>query len=231
MPSFEGSGEAEDAGSRQEVTQPASELNHEEEFERAWTDPRNTRVELPPVDVNLVLAKYYRTNEPLRFTRTMLWDMEVKKAYRPDLYIPSVVLDGSARYWRPRAAANGAVSFVRSTQQRLWLEPQQRGLVLEQVFLNRALQRATFIGAAELVDEDGNVLRAGTRQPLFHVEHSVDGEESRPLNRWRIVYLTGGPAQRLIERFDRARQVWLREFIEIYIRRDLGIDLTRRAIF
>ena len=231
VPSFEGSGEAEDAGSRQEVTQPASELNHEEEFERAWADPRNTRVELPPVDVNLVLAKYYRTNEPLRFTRTMLWDMEVKKAYRPDLYIPSVVLEGSARYWRPRAAANGAVSFVRSTQQRLWLEPQQRGLVLEQVFLNRALQRATFIGAAELVDEDGNVLRAGTRQPLFHVEHSVDGEESRPLNRWRIVYLTGGPAQRLIERFDRARQVWLREFIEIYIRRDLGIDLTRRAIF
>ncbi len=133
VPSIEGSGEAEDAGSRQEVTKPVSELNHEEEFERAWADPRITRVELPPVDINLVLAKYYRTNEPLSFTRTMLWDMEVKKAYRPDLYIPSVVLEGSARYWRPRVAANGAVSFVRSSQQRLWLEPQQRGLVLEQV--------------------------------------------------------------------------------------------------
>ena len=226
--SFEESGEAGEAGSRQEVTKPVSELNHEEEFERAWTDPRSTRVNLPPVDINLVLAKYYRTNEPLTFTRTMLWDMEVKKAYRPDLYIPSVVLEGSAHYWRQRAAANGAESFVRSSQQRLWLEPQERGLVLEQVFLNPAQQRATFIGAAELLDQDGNALRAGNRQPLFHVEHWVDGDESRPLNRWRIVYLTGRPEQKLIERFNLARQVWLREFIEIYIRQDLGIDLTRR---
>lgn len=230
-PTFEESGEAGSADSRGEATRPVNELNHEEEFERAWADPRNTRVELPPVDINLALAKYYRTNEPLRFTRTMLWDMEVKKAYRPDLYIPSVVLEGSARYWQQRAAADGAESFVRSSQQRLWLEPRERGLVLEQVFLNPAQQRATFIGAAELLDKDGNVLRAGERQPLFYVEHSVDGDESRPLNRWRIVYLTGRPEQKLIERFNLARQVWLREFIEIYIRQDLGIDLTRRADF
>lgn len=230
-PSFEKSGEADSADSRGEATKPVNELNHEEEFERSWSDPRNTRVELPPVDINLALAKYYRTNEPLTFTRTMLWDMEVKKAYRPDRYIPSVVLEGSAHYWQQRAAANGAESFVRSSQQRLWLEPRERGLVLEQVFLNPAQQRATFIGAAELLDEDGNALRAGKRQPLFHVEHSADGDESRPLNRWRIVYLTGRPEQKLIERFNLARQVWLREFIEIYIQQDLRIDLTRRAIF
>jgi len=230
-PSFEKSGEADGSDYCGEAIEPVDELTHEEEFEKAWADPRNTRVELPPVDINLVLAKYYRTNEPLTFTRTMLWDMEVKKAYRPDLYIPSVVLEGSARYWQQRAAANGAESFVRSSQQRLWLEPRERGLVLEQVFLNPAQQRATFIGAAELLDEDGNVLRAGKGQPLFHVEHSVDGDESRPLNRWRIVFLTGRPEQKLIERFNLARQLWLREFIEIYIRQDLGIDLTRRAIF
>lgn len=93
-------GEAEDAAARGEATTPVTRLNHEEEFERAWTDPRNTRIELPPVDINLVLARYYRTSEPLRFTRTMLWDMEVKKAFRPDLYIPSVVSEGSSRYWR-----------------------------------------------------------------------------------------------------------------------------------
>lgn len=230
-PSFEKSGEADGTDSRGEATKLVNELNHEEEFERAWADPRNTRVELPPVDINLVLTKYYRTNESLTFTRTMLWDMEVKKAYRPDLYIPSVVLEGSAHYWQQRVAAKGAESFVRSSQQRLWLEPRERGLVLEQVFLNPAQQRATFIGAAELLDEDGNVLRAGKRQPLFHVEHSVDGDESRPLNRWRIVYLTGRPEQKLIERFNLARQLWLREFIEIYIRQDLGVDLIRRSIF
>ncbi len=33
-----------------------SQLNHEGEFQRAWADPSNTRIELPPVDVNRVLA-------------------------------------------------------------------------------------------------------------------------------------------------------------------------------
>ena len=205
-------------------------MNHGEEFERAWTDPRNTRIELHPVDVNRVLARYYRTSQPLEFTRAMLWDMEVRKAFRPDLYIPSVVSEGSSRYWRRQAAAGRAESFVRCSRQRLWLEPSERGWVLEQVLLDPTRQIATFIGAAELLDRDGNVLRAGDRQPLFHVEHSVDGGEFRPLNRWRIVYLTDRPEQKLIERFRLANEVWLREFVEIYIRRDLGIELTRRDL-
>ena len=205
-------------------------MNHEEEFQRAWTDRRNTRIELAPVDVNRVLARYYRTNKPLTFTRTMLWDMEVKKAFRPDLYIPSVVSEGSSRCWRRQAAAGGAESFVRCSRQRLRLKPSERGLVLEQVRLDPARQSATFIGAAELLDGEGTLLRAGRRQPLFHVEHSVDGAEFRPLNRWRIVYLTDRPEQKLIERFALATDVWLREFVEIYIRRDLKIELTRRDL-
>ncbi len=205
-----------------------TQLNHEEEFKRSWADPGNTRIELPPVDVNLVLARYYRTNEPLRFTRTMLWDMEAKKAFRPDLYIPSVVSAGSSCYWGWQAAADGAESFVRCSRQRFRLRPSERGLVLEQVLLNPARQSATFIGTAELLDEDGNLLRAGARQPLFHVEHSVEGDELRPLNLWRIVYLTDKPQQELFDRFRLAKDVWLREFVEIYIRRDLKIDLTRR---
>lgn len=202
-------------------------LNREETFERAWSDPANTRIELSPVDINRVLARHYRMSQPLRFTRTMLWDMEVKKAFRPDLYIPSVVSEGSSRWWRRQAEPGGAESFVRCSRQRLWLEPSEHGLVLEQVFLNPARQSATFIGAAELLDGDGNRLRAGEGQPLFHVEHSVDGGEHRPLNLWRIVYLTDGPDRRLIERFTLAEEVWLREFVEIYIRRDLKIELTR----
>ena len=183
------------------------------------------------VDINLVLAEYYRTNKPLTFTRTMLWDMEVKKAFRPDIYIPSVVSEGSARNWCHQAAADGAKTFVRCSLQRLWLEPTERGLVLEQVFLNPAQQCVTFIAAAELLDGDGNLLRAGERQPLFHVEHSVSGDESRPLNLWRIVFVTDRPEQKLIERFTLSKDVWLREFVEVYIRRDLGIELTRRDIF
>ena len=212
------------------ATKPLTPLDHEAEFERAWTNLSNTRVELPPVDINLVLAERYRANEPVRFTRTMLWDMEVKKAFRPDLYIPSVVAEGSAHYWHRRAAADGAETFLRCSQQRLWLDPSRRGLVLEQVLLNPSRQSVTFIGAAELLDKDGNLLRAGAEQPLFHVEHSAGGDELRPVNRWRIVHLTDKPAQGLLERFTLAKDVWLREFVEIYIRRDLRIDLTRRDI-
>ena len=222
-------GVAEGASTRGEATKPVTQLKHEKEFERAWADPSNTRIELSPVDINLVLAQYYRTNKPLRFTRTMLWDMEVKKAFRPDLYIPSVVTAGSSHYWHRQAVADGAESFVRCSRQRLWLKPSEHGLVLEQVFLNPARQSATFIGAAQLLDEDGNLLRAGEGQPLFHVEHSVAGGELRPLNLWRIVYLTDRPDQKLIERFALAKDVWLREFVEIYIRRDLKIALTRRS--
>ena len=220
--------EARDAGPREQASKPVTQLRHEEAFERAWADPGNTRIELSPVDINQVLARYYRTNKPLRFTRTTLWDMEVKKAFRPDLYIPSVVTAGSSHYWRRQAAAGGAESFLRCSRQRLWLEPSENGLVLEQVFLNPARQSATFIGASELLDRDGNLLRAGEGQPLFHVEHSVDGDELRPLNLWRIVYLTHRPMRKLIERFTLAKEVWLREFIEIYIRRDLKIELIRR---
>ena len=229
-PGCEEPGESEDAGGRREATKPGTQLDHEDEFERAWTDPRNTRVELPPVDINRVLADCYRTNEPLTFTRTMLWDMEVKKAFRPDIYIPSVVSEGTAHNWRRRPAAGSTESFVRCSQQRLWLEPSEHGLVLEQVFVNPAQQTVTFIGAAELLDQDGNLLHAGEGQPLFHVEHSVGGAESQPINRWRIVFLTHRPEQKLIERFTLAKEVWLREFIEVYIRVDLRIELTRRDI-
>ncbi len=215
-------------GETGKASTPVTRLNHEEEFERAWANPANTRIELPPVDINTVLARHYLTNKPLRFTGDMLWDMEVKKAYRPDLYIPSVVTAGSSRYWLRQAAADGAESFVRCSLQRLWLKPSERGLVLEQVFLNPERQSATFIGASDLVDRDGNLLRAGEGQPLFHVEHAVDGSELRPLNLWRIVYLTDRPRRKLIERFTLVKEAWLREFIEIYIRRDLKIDLTRR---
>ncbi|MDE2755337.1 MAG: hypothetical protein OXU26_15495 [Acidobacteriota bacterium] len=217
-------------GETGEADKPVARLNHEEEFERAWTDPCNTRIELPPADINQVLARYYRTNKSLTFTRTMLWDMEVKKAFRPDLYIPSVVSEGSSRYWRRQTASGGTESFLRCSRQRLRLKPSERGLVLEQVLLNPARQSATFIGAAELLDSDGNLVRAGRGQPLFHVEHSVDGGEFRPLNRWRIVYLTDRPERKLIERFALAKEVRLREFVEIYIRRDLKIELTRRDL-
>ncbi len=83
----------------------------------------------------------------------------------------------------------------------------------------------------EVAGADGTLLRAGAGQPLFHVEHSVGGTELRPLNRWRIVHLTDAVDERLIERFERmAASPWLAEHTEIYIRDNLGIELTRNSL-
>ena len=197
-------------------------LDHEMIFRRAWEDPAATRYELPAVDVNQALADRYDLGRPLAFTRTLLWDLEARKARRPDLFIPYVVAPGSAESW-----GEGDV-FVRRSMQRLWLEPDTYWLVLEQTRLDHTNQIVTFIGAAEVPARDGTPLRAGTAQPLFHVEHSVGGAETQPLNRWRIVHLTRAPDRRLIATFDRiAANPWLPEFVEIYIRDVLGITLSR----
>lgn len=199
-------------------------IDHEKTFQLAWDDPANTRYELPPVPVNEVLAAQYLLDRPLVFTRTMLWDMERRKARRPDLYIPYVVAPGSAESW-----GEGDV-FVRRSNQRRWLDPQSYGLVLEQTKLDDTHQVVTFIGAAEAVDGTGELLRAGTGQPIFHVEHSVRGSANEPLNCWRIVLLTDGPDDRFTPVFRGIASIpWLPEFIEIYIRDVLGIGIEHRT--
>jgi hypothetical protein len=83
---------------------------------------------------------------------------------------------------------------------------------------------------AELSKGAGPALRAGSHQPLFHVEHAVRGTESHPLNLWRIVHLTAEKDGSLIERqmMDTGTPEWLRRFITIYVETDLGIKLNPR---
>lgn len=199
-------------------------LDHAKVFQQAWEDPAATRYVLPDLDVNAVLAEHYELAEPVTLTRTMVWDMETRKARRPDLYIPYVVAEGSADAW-----GEGDV-FVRKSMQRLWLEPQTYGLVLEQTRLDHANQIVTFIGAAEHPGPDGELLVAGTGQPIFHVEHSVGGTETQPLNRWRIVHLTEAPDSRFADVFDRiAADPYLPGYVEVYIRDVLNTGLARRS--
>jgi len=201
-------------------------LDHEQEFARAWADPHNTRVERPPVDVNAVLAAHYRLSEPLVFTRTQLWDMEVRKAYRPDIYIFSTVQEGSAATWDQRLLGGGHESFLRKSMQRQRLTP-GHGLVLEQVRINPDLGKVTFIGTPQLTGPDGSTLYAGSEQPVFHVEHVATGTETQPINEWRLVHLTETPNQELVDRFAKSANVYLPQFIEVYIREVLKIELTR----
>src|SRR5256885_15769682 len=161
-------------------------LDHEKVFERAWVDPRFTRFAPPSIDVNDVLARGYRTSEPLTFTRTMLWDMEVKKAWRPDLYIPHVVREGSAGAWGLATEADGSDSFMRASQQRLWLDPEEYGLVLEQTHRNHAHQKVTFIGEAEVPGPHGEILQARPGQPPVQPGPAVRAVANAPPDLLRL---------------------------------------------
>ena len=55
-------------------------LDAETEFEKCWHNPSYTAIKLDDVDVNQVLS-HYIAQKPIHFTKTMLWDMERKKAH------------------------------------------------------------------------------------------------------------------------------------------------------
>jgi hypothetical protein len=140
-----------------EEEKPMTVLEHEKVFREAWNDPTATRYELTPLDVNKVLADRYVLGEPLVFTRAMLWDLEARKARHPDVFNPYVVAAGSAAAWGDEDV------FFRKSMQRLWLDPDTYGLVLEQTKLDHDKQTVTFIGTAEHPGPDGNSCK---RRPI-----------------------------------------------------------------
>ena len=198
----------------------------ERELEIAWRNPNHTPIELPPVDVNRILQDYYVLSHPLTFTRAMMWDVEVRKARDPLRYIPAVVQEGTI--WDRTFLPNGDEFFLRASRQRLWLTGEV-GTILEETHLSHDRQSVIFFGRVQFRTETGERIHRDERQPLFHVEHAVGGTESRPLSLWRIVHLTDGQDQRLHERFARLNDPHsVPEFVEVYIQRDLEIELARR---
>lgn len=199
----------------------------EAEFARAWDAPGHTRYQLSNIDINQVLAARYTTSKPLTFTPAMLWDMETRKAGHPGSYIPYVVQAGTDRSWN-RHPGDGGDYLDRCSMQQQWLDSRRYQLILERAFLIHTEQTVTFLGVAELTGPDGTLLHARTSQPLFHVEHSVGGTEQQPETRWRIMHLTKAVDERLTAVFEHmAADPWLPEHTEIYIRHNLGIELTR----
>jgi hypothetical protein len=198
-------------------------MDHEKVLDEAWHRPGVTAIDLPPVDVNQVLADRYELDRELTFTRTMLWDMEARKAAAPDVYIPTVVQAGSAKKW-PSLRQGGLEDFTRVSDQRLWADPDRFGTIIEHVRLDHGRQRAFFVG-----DTTFEGRTATTDQPVFHVEHSVAGAEDRPLNLWRIVLLTEQVDQRLLDVFtELGNDPYLRVFIEVYLQKDLGVSFRRK---
>jgi hypothetical protein len=197
----------------------------EHEYNEAWSAPSSTRFELPPVDVNKVLKERYRISPERTLTRAKIWDMETKKAWDPLTYIPYVV--SQARSWDRTTLRDGTTRFCRSSLQRGWITSEE-GRVLEDVFVSDAKQTIYFLGRPRMVEESGKALVASSFQPLFHVRHAVGGSEQAPLNLWSIVLLTGAPDPRYCEPFEQmVRAGLLPGFLEIYIERDLKLELSR----
>jgi hypothetical protein len=194
------------------------------EFEGAWTNPRFTQIELPPVPVNRVLKEKYIASPAVDLSRSMVWDMETKKAWDPLTYIPYVVSEGGS--WGRHQLASGIERFSRCSNQGSWLNV-GRGQVLEDVFVDHVRQKVLFLGRQQM-RRDGAVLQADAYQPLFHVEHAAGGAEADPLNLWRIVILTEQKDERYRAPFDEmVRRGGLPGFLEIYIARELHVKLTR----
>jgi hypothetical protein len=203
---------------------PSAYADSLNEFDDAWNNPRFTQIELPPVQVNKVLREKYIASGTVNLSRSMVWDMETKKAWDPLTYIPYVVSEGGS--WGRHPLADGIERWSRSSIQGSWLNV-GRGRVLEDVFVDHIRQKVLFMGRAQLPREDV-VLQADAYQPLFHVEHAAGGAETDPLNLWRIVILTEQKDERYRAPFDEmVRQGTLPGFLEIYIERELHVKLTR----
>jgi hypothetical protein len=190
----------------------------------AWQNPAHTRFELPPVNVNKVLRERYAMRPPAKLTRTAIWDMERKKAWEPRTYIPYVVSQGGS--WGRERLPDGE-RFSRASMQKGWIA-QGEGRVLEDVYLSDERQAIVFLGRERMPDASGHVLAASDFQPIFHVEHGVGGSEDEPLNLWSIVLLTPDEDRRYHRPFEEMLAAgWLPGFIEIYIAKDMGVQLSR----
>jgi hypothetical protein len=196
-----------------------------EEFNRAWQDPQHTPIELAPIDANAMLQQDYVLSQPVRLTHSQLWDAEVKKAWNPRLYIPHVVREGQS--WGRTALTDGDQRHLRASQQRAW-KTDGYGQILEEVYLSPREQKILFLGRTELVGEDGRALRAGSHQPLFHVEHAVGGTDMQLLKLWRIVHLTREKDNALAHQQITAVAGVLRQFIATYVEHDLGTKIDLR---
>lgn len=196
------------------------------EFESAWANPRNTRFELPAVDINKVLSDRYEAHKPVQLTRSMVWDMELKKSWDPATYIPYLI--SRSHSWGRYFLDDGNERFVRELTSQAWIT-NTIGPVFEDVFVNHTEQKIFFLGQAELETETGETIRTNGFQPLFSVEHAIGGTEGNPLNLWRIVILTENTDQRFQRPFEEmVKAGWLPGFLEIYIEKELHIKLRRK---
>jgi hypothetical protein len=208
-----------------EVLSRATFQDAEREYREAWTNPAHTRFEFPPVDVNKTVRERYRATPEKRLTRANLWEMETKKAWDAMAYLNYVARE--AHSWGRHTLSDGGERWCRASMQRGWIKHDDYGQVLEDIFISHDKQTVYFFGRVRMTEPDGKVLTASPFQPLFHVMHGVGGPDAEPQNLWSIVLLTDKPDPRYLAPFEARLDEGLPGFVEIYIRNDLGVQLTK----
>lgn len=203
-------------------------MNHLDVFNKAWGSARFTKIELDPVNINEILTEQYSCSPEFSMAKSQLWDMEVRKAYRPDLFIPSVIQPGTAVTWGQQK--QGSIeTFMRVSKQRLWLDQTQYGTVIENVHIDHQAQVVTFIGETHASSEQHGSFKAHDAQSIFHVQHGVIGSDYSPHNTWKIVHLTSEVDDNLTRRFQSMNHFRrLPEYVEIYLCDVIGLQLSRR---
>jgi hypothetical protein len=208
-----------------EVQSRATFQDAERAYREAWANPAHTRFEFPPVDVNKVVRERYRATPAKRLTRASLWDMETKKAWDAMSYLSYVARE--AHSWGRHPLSDGAERWCRASMQRGWIKHDEYGQVLEDIFISHTKQTVYFFGRARMTEPNGKELTASTFQPLFHVMHGVGGPDDEPQNLWSIVLLTDKLDPRYLAPFEARLDEGLPGFVEIYIQKDLGVQLTK----
>jgi len=191
-------------------------------FETAWNDPNNLAIMFDDIDINGVLSKNYVTDPPTRMTRTLLWDMERKKAADALTFLGSIVRDAKTH------RQSNANAFIRWTIQRQFLNPEVFDNVLEEVFLDDANQLVTFIGKRDESFVDWKPLQVPQKQPVFYVQHGVTGQEENPMNTWRIVFINPSEDARCILKTGLGKFEFsshLPYYVEIYLQKEMNVHI------
>lgn len=185
------------------------------EYEAAYSNPAYVNLELPANDINLTLSMQKEERyKDTRLSATQVWDAEERKAWDPKSYIPHAVLESKS--FDKGIGAQGEKTFMRTSRQKSWLNPNMTADVLEEVHVYDSLKKVIFLGRPVITATEGTV-----KQALFHVEHSVGGTEESPTNLWRIAFLTDDQAytQKLSEMLAAVPKDTIPMFVRQYLDR------------
>lgn len=207
----------------------SAEIDHRAVFDAAFVDAKHTTSIHPDQNINEIIRERYDTDGALNVTLSQLREMRAQKARNPAKYLRPLMRPGGLKVFN--ITNEGRVTFfTRVTVQRTWPRPNDFTTVIEQIRVDPDKDEAIFIGIAEATGPDGEKYVSGVDQPLFYVEHAGKGTEDEPIDTWRIVLLTDGKDEQLLQNVNMPTlDPCLRLYSEIFIRETLGKALERKG--